>query len=75
MNKLVSLLLAAILCLGGAACGKKKKAKSGAGEKRKAAAQAEAVKQYQSLVRKYPDSEYAPQAKERLDALAPQKKK
>lgn len=75
MNKVVSLLLALALCLGGAACSKKKKkGKPGSDPKKKAAARVDAIKQYRMLVQKYPDTEFAPKAQERLAALAAKKK-
>lgn len=69
-----SVLLAAAVFLGCAAC---KKKQSGA-EKQAAAVEAfrkkqkiEAIKSYTALVTKYPDSEFAEKAQERLTVLGP----
>ena len=69
-----SLLLAAALCLGGAACDQKKtQAELKAEEKIKFRAKQKqvAIKVYKDLLDKYPDSEFAPKAKERLQRLGP----
>lgn len=73
MRKFLTILLAGAIACSGAACSGKKKKKVGSNEKKKAAARVDAVKQYQTLVAKYPDSEFAPKAKERLNALTPKK--
>ena len=78
-QRIASLALIGLIAFGAVSC--KKKSGSGA-----AAAQAKfqaeqkvrALKAYQDLVKKYPDSEYAEKAKERIRALAtpaPAKKK
>lgn len=74
LRRILLLLLAAALCLGGVACEKKKtKAEIMADKKKefRARQKKEAIKAYQNLVTKYPDSEYAPKAQERLDQLGP----
>ena len=68
------LLLAAVLCLGGAACEEKKtQAELMAGKKKEFQVKQKqvAIKAYQDLVDKYPDSEFAPKAKEKLQKLGP----
>ena len=68
------LLLAAALCLGGAACDQKKtQAELKAEEKIKFRAKQKqvAIKVYKDLAEKYPESEFAPKAKERLQRLGP----
>jgi hypothetical protein len=70
---LLPLCLAAVLC-GTAACDKKKNAAELQAEKQKAFKErqrGEAIKAYTALVTKFPDSEYAAKAKERLAALGP----
>lgn len=73
-QKITLLLLAAALLAGGAACKKKQTA----AEKQAAVVDAfrkkqktEAIKSYTALVEKYPDSEFAAKAKERLSVLGP----
>jgi outer membrane protein assembly factor BamD (BamD/ComL family) len=65
-------LLVALFALGATACEKKKTAAQMHAEKQ-AAWQADkrqrAIKYYQDLAQKYPDSPYAAQAKERLAAM------
>ncbi len=73
MHTFLILLLTGAIACSGAACSGKKKKKAGSTEKKKAAARVDAVKQYQTLVAKYPESEFAPKAKERLNALTPKK--
>ncbi len=70
----VLVLLAAALVVGGTACKKKQTT----AEKQAAAVDAfrkkqkiEAIKSYTALVEKYPDSEFAPKAQERLTVLGP----
>ena len=68
------LLLAAAFCLGGTACDQKKtQAELKAEEKIKFRAKQKqvAIKVYKDLLDKYPDSEFAPKAKERLQRLGP----
>ena len=70
LKKFVLLLLAAAMSFGATAC--KKKPKDNTEEKKKAF-QAEqrkkAIDNYQKLVQKYPDSEWAPKAQQRLQTL------
>ena len=68
------LLLAAALCLGGAACEEKKtQAELIAAKKKEFQVKQKqvAINAYQDLVEKYPDSEFAPKAKEKLQKLGP----
>ena len=68
------LLLAAALCLGGPACEKKKTQAELMAEKKKefrVKQKQVAIKAYKDLVDKYPDSEFAPKAKEKLQQLGP----
>ena len=68
------LLLAAALCLGGAACkDTKTQAELMADKKKefKAKQKQVAIKAYKDLVDKYPESEFAPKAKEKLQQLGP----
>jgi len=67
-------LLAAVLTAGATGCKKKKTAAELQEEKVnafRARQKNEAIKAYTALVTKYPDSEYAPKAKERLNVLGP----
>lgn len=71
-KRIALILLAAVISCGGVACKKDKKsteaekvAKFRAEQKKKA------VNAYQELVKKYPDSQYADKAKERLKAIGP----
>jgi outer membrane protein assembly factor BamD (BamD/ComL family) len=73
-QNIVLLLLAAALLAGGTAC----KKKQSTAEKQAAVVNAfrqkqkiEAIKSYTALVEKYPDSEFAAKAKERLAVLGP----
>ena len=68
------LLLAAALCLGGAACDTKKTQAELMAEKKKefrVKQKQVAIKVYKDLVDKYPDSEFAPKAKAKLQQLGP----
>lgn len=72
--KLASLLLAAVVCLAGTACEHKKTVAELQVEKTKAFRDKQkiaAIKSYNDLVTKYPDSEFAAKAKERLASLGP----
>lgn len=72
--RLVPLLLAAALCIGGSACkGNVTTAEKKAEEIRKFRERQKnlARKCYQSITTKYPDSEFATQAGERLQQLGP----
>ena len=74
LKRLVLLLLAAALCAGGAACkGQSTQAEIKAQKQRDFRARQKklAIKAYQDLITKYPDSEYATKAQERLDQLGP----
>jgi outer membrane protein assembly factor BamD (BamD/ComL family) len=74
LNKLALLLLAAAVCLGGTACEHKKTQAELQVEKAKAFRDRQkiaAIKSYNDLITKYPDSEFAAKAKERLAALGP----
>lgn len=68
----IALLLAAAVILGAAGCSKKKgtdqQAKINAFRQKQ---KIEAIKAYTAIVEKYPDSEFAAQAKERLAVLGP----
>jgi hypothetical protein len=80
LKRLVLLLLAAALATGGAACKHKQTQAEIQAQKVKdfrVRQKKLAIKAYQDLTTKYPDSEFAPQAKERLQQIqppAPQKK-
>jgi hypothetical protein len=73
-QKLVLLLLAAAILAGGTACKKtqtaaeKEAAKVTAFRERQ---KAEAIKSYNAIIEKYPESEFAAKAKERLAVLGP----
>lgn len=73
-QKSFSLFLAVVLGLGGVACEHKKTAAEIQAERAQAfrtRQKGEAIKAYNVIVNKYPDSEYAAKAKERLAALGP----
>ncbi len=73
-NKLALLLFAAVIVLGGTACEHKKTAAEFQVEKAKGFRDKQkiaAIKSYNDLITKYPDSEFAAKAKERLTALGP----
>ena len=68
------LLLAAALCLGGAACKETKTQAELIAEKKtafKAKQKQVAIKAYKDLAEKYPESEFAPKAKDKLQQLGP----
>jgi hypothetical protein len=68
------LLLAAAVCLGETACEHKKTMAELQVEKAKLFRDRQkiaAIKSYNDLITKYPDSEFVPKAKERLAALGP----
>lgn len=68
------LLLAGVLSLGGAACEHKKTQAELQAEKTRefrAKQKQTAIKAYKDLSEKYPESEFAPQAKVRLQTLGP----
>lgn len=68
------LLLATALCLGGAACDNRQtqaELKAQRVREFRAKQKQMAIKSYQDLVEKYPDSEFAPKARARLDQLGP----
>jgi hypothetical protein len=73
MVKRTLLLLLAISIAGGLPACKPNKQKEAAAAKAKMLAEKKqrAIKNYQELVKKYPESEYAAKAKERLRVLGP----
>ena len=74
LKKLLLILMSAAICLGTVACTKKKTAAQQAAEKEKVWREQQrikAAKYYRDLSEKYPDSEYAAKAKERLQGLGP----
>ena len=74
LKRTALLILAAAFCLGGVACEKKKTKAEILADKKKefrARQKKQAIKAYHDLVTKYPDSEFAPKAQERLDQLGP----
>jgi len=74
LNRFVLLLLAAALATGATACKHKKTKAEEQAEKVKEFRVRQknmAIKAYQDLSTKYPDSEFAPKAKERLQQLGP----
>jgi Outer membrane lipoprotein len=67
-------LLAVIICLGNAACEQKKTQAEVQAEKVKTFRKQQmdkAIASYEELITKYPDSEFAPEAKARLLKLQP----
>jgi outer membrane protein assembly factor BamD (BamD/ComL family) len=67
-------LLAAIVCLGAGACEQKKTQAEVQAEKVKTFRKQQmdkAIASYKELIAKYPDSEFAPEAKARLQKLQP----
>lgn len=75
LNKTLPILLAAAFAFGAAACSGKKTAAEMQAEKEKAwreEQRAKAIKYYSELTEKFPDSQYAPKAKERLNSLGAQ---
>ena len=73
LNRFASLfLLAAIVCLGGVACEQKKTQAEVQAEKVKTFRKQQmdkAIARYKELITKYPDSEFVPEAKARLQKL------
>ena len=68
------LLLAAIVCFGGSACEQKKTQAEVQAEKVKTFRKQQmdkAIASYKELIAKYPDSEFVPEAKARLQKLRP----
>jgi TolA-binding protein len=77
LNKTSLLILTAVLMTGAAAC-KKAPPPPKPGElttEQRAALRKKAIDTYEKIVTKYPDSEYAPKAQERLNALRAQQPK
>lgn len=74
LKRSVLLLLAGALCLGSTGCKNKKTQAELQGEKTRefrAKQKQTAIKAYTDLAAKYPDSEFAEQAKTRLQTLGP----
>lgn len=77
LKKLSPLTLILVLLAGPTACKSQKKGAPKAGElseAKKAELRARAVKEYQKLVERYPDSARAAEAQARIQALTPPKK-
>jgi hypothetical protein len=77
LHKTPLLILAAMLTFGASAC-KKAPPPAKPGEltaEQRAALRKKAADAYEKIVTKYPDSEYAPKAQERLNALRAQQPK
>lgn len=75
LNKTLPLLLAVVMAFGAAACSGEKTAAQQQAEKEKAwraKQRTRAVDYYKELAEKFPDSQYASQAKERLNSLGVQ---
>ena len=75
LNKTLPILLAVAMAFGAAACSGKKTAAQDQAEKEKAwraKQRTRAIEYYKELAEKFPDSEYAPQAKERLVSMGGQ---
>lgn len=73
-KRTVLLLLCGLLCLGGTACKSKKTQAELTAEKVKqfrVRQKQMAAKAYKDLAEKYPDSEFAAEARQRLEALGP----
>ncbi len=72
LNKILPVFLAVAMAFGAAACSGKKTAAQQQAEKEKAwraKQRTRAIEYYNELAEKFPDSEYAPKAKERLISL------
>jgi TolA-binding protein len=72
VQRIALIIVAGLFAVGATSC--KKSQKDLAAEKEakfRAEQKARALKSYQELVKKYPDSEYAEKAKERIRALTP----
>lgn len=71
-QRFASVILAGVVILSATSCKKAPKDLTAEREaKFRAEQKARALKSYQDLVKKYPDSEYAAKAKERIRALTP----
>ena len=71
VQRIALFLLAGLVSAGAVSCKKSQKDVAAEREaKFRAEQKARALRQYQDLVKKYPDSEYAEKAKERIRALA-----
>ncbi len=74
LPRLTLLLLATLLCLGGAGCKEKQTLAEQQAQKKvefRAKQKQVAIKAYKDLVDKYPESEFTPKAKEKLQRLGP----
>jgi outer membrane protein assembly factor BamD (BamD/ComL family) len=74
LKRSAPLLLAAVFCLGGAGCKDTKTQAELMAEKKKdfrTKQKQVAIKAYKDLVDKYPESEFAPKAQEKLQQLGP----
>ena len=72
LPRFVLTLLSSAFLFGASACKKQTvDPAAAAAAKAKAQQKEQALKSYRELVKKYPDSEYAEKAKERIRALAP----
>lgn len=74
LQKFLAPILLAALLAGGVACAKKQTAAQQQAAKKQAfrtKQKGEAIRAYTELTTKYPDSEFAPKAQERLTALGP----
>lgn len=75
LNKILPILLAVVFAFGAAACKGKKTAAEVQAEKEKTwrtEQRTKAIKYYSEITEKFPDSQYAPKAKERLNAMGAQ---
>ena len=75
LNKTLPILLAVAFAFGAAACSGKKTAAEAQAEKEKtwrAEQRTKAIKYYSEITEKFPDSQYAPKAKERLNSMGAQ---
>ncbi|RYD75680.1 MAG: outer membrane protein assembly factor BamD [Verrucomicrobiaceae bacterium] len=75
LTKTLPIFLAVVLAFGAAACSGKKTAAQEQAEKEKvwrAKQRTRAIESYKELTQKFPDSQYAAQAKERLNAMGAQ---
>jgi hypothetical protein len=72
VKRITSIFFAAAVAAGAVSCKKSTTPPAAEAEARfRAEQKAKALKSYQDLVKKYPDSEYAAKAKERIRALTP----
>ncbi|MDQ3623018.1 MAG: hypothetical protein M3463_11085 [Verrucomicrobiota bacterium] len=77
LKTILLFVIAAALSIGTTAC-KQKKAKPAPGqmtEEERTKLRQNAIKAYEDIVAKYPDSQYAAMAQERLKVLRPEQKK